>query len=144
MPPKAAPNGNMAFLNCESSPVSSSLFISVAASTKKKAIPKLLIHSMGEPGSLREEKTPEGIAPFQNLLNQPVLEKLVVQRERMVQHTRSTPVVLLSLSKSLSGVKMWWKGFFLWRSPYFINNYNIIIINLLHKVSNKINRKSGY
>jgi hypothetical protein len=67
---------------------------------------------MGEPGSLREENIPDGIAPFQNLLNQPVLEKFVVQRERIVQQTRSTPVVLLSPSKSLRGVKMWWNDLF--------------------------------
>src|SRR5664279_4198743 len=112
MPPNAAPKGNTAFLNWDNSPDKSSLLISVAASTKKKAIPKLLTHSMGEPGSFSEANNPPGMASFQNLLNQPVAEKLVVAKARIVQITRRTPVVLLSFNKSLSGVKTWWKGFF--------------------------------
>src|SRR5665213_894857 len=106
MPPKAAPKGKIAFLKEESSPESNSLLISIAASTKKKAIPKLLIHSIGDAGRLGPAKKEARRWLFQKRANHPLSVELVMSMETTVHPSNRTPVVLLSFSKSLSGVNL--------------------------------------
>src|SRR5271154_1657085 len=102
MPPKAAPNGSIAFFNDDSSPFNSSRFISVAANTKKKAIKKLFIHSMKEPG--RYNFVPAGKGLFQMSRYHEPVEELDITIEIIVQPISNTPVARLSLKKSLKGV----------------------------------------
>src|SRR5450631_3375258 len=102
MPPKAAPNGSIAFLKEASSPFVSSRLISVAASTKKKAIMKLLIHCKNDPGRCSWAKTLT--SEFHKLLYQLPLEELVIKMDIRVQAINNTPVARLSPIKSLIGV----------------------------------------
>jgi hypothetical protein len=108
MPPRAAPKGRIAFLNVESSPFISCLFISRPARRKKKAMRKLLIHSRGEPGRWR------AVAAVYSVFHPLVYHappELEIRRETIVQPMSRIPVERLSLRKYLRGVMMrWWRG----------------------------------